>query len=90
MKRTIKQWKSCDPKAMAREMSEAAQMFAFEDAKADILELHAENMRLRNIARAIAYPERGRPEESYSLMDFAKILQSAYLAEQLWVEPEDR
>lgn len=41
MKRTIEQWKNCDPKAMAREMSEAAQMFAFEDAKADILELHS-------------------------------------------------
>lgn len=90
MKRTIEHWKNCSPKAMAFEQSQAAQKFAFEDAKADILELYAENLRLRNIARAIAYPMRGHHEEGYGLMDFAKLLQSAYTAEQLWVEEEDR
>lgn len=90
MKRTIEQWRNCDPKAMVENQSAAAQMFALQDAKADILELHSENLRLRNIARAIAYPQRGTPEESYNLMDFAKLLQSAYSAEQLWVEPADR
>lgn len=90
MKRSIEQWKHCDPRAMAYNQSEAAVMFALQDAKADILALHAENMRLRNIARAIAYPQRGTPEEGYGLMDFAKLLQSAYTADQLWVQPEDR
>ena len=90
MKRTIEQWKNCDPKAMVENQSAAAQMFALQDAKADILELHSENLRLRNIARAIAYPQRGTPEESYNRMDFSKLLQSAYSAEQLWVEPADR
>ena len=90
MKRDIKQWENCDPKLMASAQSEAAVFFAFQDAKADILELYRENLRLRNIARAIAYPQRGRPEESYSLMDFAKILQSTYTAEQLWVDEKDR
>ena len=90
MKRSIESWRGCDPKAMAQNQSEAAVMFALQDAKADILDLHAENMRLRNIARAIAYPQRGTPEEGYGLMDFAKLLQSAYTADQLWVEPEDR
>ena len=75
---------------MAAEQSDAAKMYAFQDAKADILELHAENLRLRNVARAIAYPQRGTPEEGYTLMDFAKLLQSAYTAEQLWVDPADR
>lgn len=70
--------------------SRAAQKFAFEDAKADILELHKENQRLRNLARVIAYPQRGTFEEDYGLMDLAKIIQSAYTAEQLWVEPENR
>lgn len=90
MKRTIDVWTHCNPKAMAYDQSDAAVMFALQDAKADILELHAENLRLRNIARAIAYPQRGTPEESYSLMDFAKLLQSAYTADQLWVSVEDR
>lgn len=90
MRRSIEQWKVCNPKAMAYEQSPAAIMYAFEDAKADVLDLHAENLRLRNIARAIAYPQRGTPEEAYNLMDFAKILQSAYTAEQLWVESADR
>jgi len=90
MKRSIETWIGCDPKAMAYTQSAAAVMFALQDAKSDILELHAENMRLRNIARAIAYPQRGTPEEGYSLMDFAKLLQSAYTADQLWVEHEDR
>lgn len=90
MKRSIESWRGCDPKAMAQNQSEAAVMFALQDAKADILDLHAENMRLRNIARAIAYPQRGTPEEGYCLMDFSKLLQSAYTAEQLWVEPEER
>ena len=90
MKRTIEQWKNCVPHDMAYAQSQGAQQFAFQDAKADILELHAENLRLRNIARAIAYPQRGQPEESYGLMDFAKLLQSAYTAEQLWVDEKDR
>lgn len=90
MKRAINVWMHCDPKAMACGQSEAAVMFALQDAKADILELHAENLRLRNIARAIAYPQCGTPEEGYCLMDFAKLLQSAYTAEQLWVPVEDR
>jgi hypothetical protein len=90
MKRTIDEWKNCDPKAMAYGQSDAAVMFAFQDAKADVIELHAENLRLRNIARAIAYPQRGTPEEAYSLMDFAKLLQSAYTADRLWVPEEDR
>jgi len=90
MKRTIEQWRNCNPKAMAEEQSDAAKMYALQDAKADILELHTENLRLRNVARAIAYPQRGTPEEGYDLMDFAKLLRSAYTAEQLWVDPADR
>ena len=90
MKRTIDQWRNCEPRAMANNQSNAAVQFALEDAKADVLELHKENQRLRNIARAIAYPERGTHEEGYGLRDFAKLLQSAYTAEQLWVEPENR
>ena len=40
MKRTIQQWEGCNPEAMATEQSEAARIYAFADAKADILELH--------------------------------------------------
>lgn len=90
MKRTVDAWKKCDPKAMADNQSRAAIMFALQDAQSDIIEIHAEMMRFKNIARAIAYPQRGTPEEAYSLMDFAKLLQSAYTADQLWVDPKDR
>lgn len=41
MKRKIEQWRACDPRAMATQQSPAAIQFAFEDAKADILALHA-------------------------------------------------
>lgn len=75
---------------MAENQSRAAIMFALQDAQADIVEMHAEMLRFKNVARAIAYPQRGTPEESYSLMDFAKLLQSAYTADQLWVDPKDR
>lgn len=37
MKRTIEQWKNCDPKAMVENQSAAAQMFALQDAKAEWL-----------------------------------------------------
>lgn len=47
LKRTIEQWRGGDPEAMAYHMSEAAIMFAFKDAKSDILALHAEVERLR-------------------------------------------
>ena len=38
----------------------------------------------------ITRQQRGTPEETYGPMDFAKLLQSAYTADQLWVEPEKR
>jgi hypothetical protein len=41
MKRTIDQWTGCHPEAMAYRQSLPAIQFAFEDAKADILELFA-------------------------------------------------
>lgn len=40
MKRKIEQWRNCDPRAMVMEQSQAALIFAMQDAKADILELH--------------------------------------------------
>lgn len=40
MKRNIDRWRGCDPTAMARQ-SEAAIVYAFEDARSDILALHA-------------------------------------------------
>lgn len=41
MKRTIEQWRACSPASMALQ-SEAAILYAFRDAKADILELYAD------------------------------------------------
>ena len=36
MKRTIDQWRNCEPRAMANNQSNAAVQFALEDAKADV------------------------------------------------------
>lgn len=49
MNRTIEQWSGCQPEAMATEQSDVARTFAFADAKADILESHRENERLRDL-----------------------------------------
>lgn len=51
MKRTVQQWINCNPKAMAHEMSDNAKQFAFEDAKADIMELVRENELMRETLR---------------------------------------
>ena len=53
MKRTIEQWSGCKPEAMATAQSDVARTFAFADARADILELHRENERLREGLRLI-------------------------------------
>ena len=41
MQRTIDQWRRCSPHAMTYNQSPAAILYAFEDAKADILALYA-------------------------------------------------
>jgi hypothetical protein len=68
---------------MAHNQSDYAKQFAFEDMKADIIELYNENARLRNMMRIIAYPKRGTVEEFYSIIDIAELIQSAYTAEHL-------
>lgn len=40
MKRSIHQWRNCQPKAMIANMSRASLQVALEDAKTDILALH--------------------------------------------------
>ena len=83
MKRKLSQWQGCDPNTMAYKMSDAAKFYAFQDAKADILELNAENQRLRDILRQIAYPKRGTAEESATLQDFADMIQATYTVDSL-------
>jgi hypothetical protein len=51
LNRTAEQWQKCDPRAMAI-MSEAAIMYAFQDARRDVLQMHAEIERLRRIETA--------------------------------------
>lgn len=84
LKREIEIYEKCEPYAMAHNQSRNAIMFAFEDMRADVLALHAENERFREVMRMIAFPRRGTPEEDYSLLDMAKLIQSAYSAEDLW------
>ncbi len=42
LKRTLDSWKNCDPRSMSA-MSVAAVYYAFEDAKHDIVKLHADH-----------------------------------------------
>jgi hypothetical protein len=83
MRRKIDAWIKCSPEAMAHNQSNVAKQFAFEDAKADILELYEENKRLRRVMQIIAYPRRGTHEEGYGILDMAKLIQSAYTNEYL-------
>lgn len=57
LNRTIEQWRRCDPESMAYHMSEAAIMYAFRDAKADILDLYAEVERLRAGTASAGLPD---------------------------------
>jgi len=47
MKRTLEQWQGCKPATMMEGMSKRGVIRTLEEAKADILELHAEMARLR-------------------------------------------
>jgi hypothetical protein len=87
MKRTYQQWIDCNPKVMAQEMSQAAQQFAFEDAKADILYLAHENLMMKDILREIAYPRRGTVECENSIQDYANYIQANYTLEELETTP---
>jgi len=42
MKRTLEQWQGCNPATMMEGMSKRGVIRTLEEAKADILELHAE------------------------------------------------
>jgi len=83
MTRTIEQWKGCEPKAMAYEMSNAAIYNAFVDAKADILELQRKCEGMKAILSKIAYPRRGTEDESLDIQKAAEIIQSQFTVEQL-------
>lgn len=87
MNRTIEQWKSCDPKVMATQQSDAAITFAFEDAQQDILELHRRLQKAQAILKVIAYPCRGTAGEHLSLQDFADLIQANYSLGQLEGKP---
>jgi hypothetical protein len=78
MKRTTEQWINCNPKAMAEEMSKAAQQFAFEDAKSDIMELSHENKLMREVLRKIAYPRRGTEEDTANIQTAAMWIQDKW------------
>lgn len=78
MKRSLQQWINCNPKTMATEMSPAAQQYAFEDAKNDIMELAHENRLMREVLRKIAYPRRGTEEESANIATAALWIQEKW------------
>jgi hypothetical protein len=83
MKRQIERWKICNPSAMITDQSEAAAIFAMEDARHDILELNDEVVRLKSLLRMAAYPRRGTDEESLDIFNFANVVQSVYTSESL-------
>jgi len=68
---------------MASQQSEAARVYAFEDARHDILELHDQINRMRGILACIAYPRRGTKEESMNLQEYADLIQGVYTSDDL-------
>ena len=83
MNRTIEQWSVCDPLAMCTKQSLTAQVFAMQDAKSDILKLHAQNKRMKQILQIIAYPKRGTDEEYQDIQSVAELIQNTYTCKQL-------
>lgn len=49
MKRKINQWVNCSPEVMAFTLSPAAIMYALQDARDDIMELHRLALRVANL-----------------------------------------
>ena len=70
MKRPVHRWANCNPSAMAQQ-SEAAIMYAFQDAKDDILQM-------AEILRIIGYPRRGTYEEDMDIFDIANYIQANF------------
>lgn len=70
MKRQVNRWSNCNPAEMAKQ-SEAAIMYALQDAKADIL-------RMAEALTVIGYPRRGTEEEQMDLDDIAKYVQANF------------
>ena len=75
MKRSIERWQICRPEAMITDQSEAAAIFAMEDARHDILELYDELKRMKSLLKMAAYPPvyvltqlLGKPELYASLL----------------------
>lgn len=83
MKRSIDRWKICNPNAIITEQSEAAAIFAMEDARHDILELNDELVRIKSLLKMAAYPRRGTDEYALDIFTFANIVQSVYTIEDL-------
>ena len=75
MKRSIERWKNCNPKAMAKQ-SEAAIMYAFMDAKEDIL-------KMAEALQVIAYPRRGTEEENMDIEDIINYIHTNFSREDL-------
>ena len=67
MKRSATVWKNSDPAAMAKQ-SEAAIMWAFQDAKEDIL-------RMAEALRVIGHPHNNTWEEDMDYEDIARFVQ---------------
>lgn len=86
MKRSIERWQICRPEAMITDQSEAAAIFAMEDARHDILELYDELKRMKSLLKMAAYPARGTDENSLDIYEFAKIVQSVYSLADLEVQ----
>ena len=75
MKRQVKRWVNSSPAAMAKQ-SESAIMYAFQDAKDDIL-------KMAEALRAIGYPRRGTTEEAMDLDEIAKYVQANFSLDDL-------
>lgn len=82
MRRSLKTWNLCNPSSMT-EQSPAAIRYAFEDARADIIELATDLERMKLMLSRIAYPARNTPDEFADLNMFAAEIQEMWSLEDL-------
>ena len=82
MKRSITRWENSDPDKMA-DQSRAAIFFAFQDAKADILELEEKTERMKSVLRRIGWPNRGSADDLAGIGEFAAEIQATWAIEDL-------
>ena len=83
MIRTIFQYKDMKPVYISKNCSRNAIMFFLKDARKDILSLHKQNEKMKEVLSNIAYPMRGTEFEDMDFDDVLEFIQSNFSTDDL-------